>query len=310
MTTLAGTHTPALHSDQARRLRGLVEQREQHRRVAENPAAGASVIAVTSGKGGVGTSSLALNLAIALAQLDVQVALLDTSLGLGHLDLMCGLNGYWNLDHVIAGTRRLEDITLEGPAGIHLVPGAGSLCEGPDSERSPEPDVAEQFAQFETTHDVMVLDTGHAGHSGVNNCLAAADTVLVVTTPEPTALANAYATFKSMPDGNATKLLTLVNRVESAKAAGEIHKRLAHTTRIFLESEPALAGWIPDDPEIARAIHQRTPLMVQAPQSPAARAISQLATRLVYHSPNTDHSTSFFKRLFPTENTHHRSSEE
>ena len=324
MTTLTGTRNQALsperpdrpdrpdHPDQARRLRGLVEQRQHRSRVADDPAARATVIAVTSGKGGVGTSSLALNLAIALARLDVRVALLDASLGLGHLDLMCGLNGYWNLSHVLAGTRRLDDITLDGPAGIQVVPGAGRLCEIADTDKNPGPDVAGQLEDFESAHDVMVLDTGHAGYPSVNHCLGAADTVLVVTTPEPTALADAYATFKSMPSGTDTKLLTLINRVESAQAAGEIHQRLARTTRIFLESEPSLAGWIPEDPEVARAIHERTPLLVQAPQSPAARAISQLATRLIYHSPNTDNSPSFFQRLFPlteTSSKHHDNSD-
>ncbi len=283
--------------DQACRLRGLVQQ-QQHRHPAADEAT-ATVIAVASGKGGVGKSSLALNLAIALARLDVRTGLLDASLGLGHLDLMCGLNGYWNLGHVLSGTRRLADITLDGPAGIHLVPGTGRLADTGNSGDRPGPDVFEQLAGFEASHDVLVLDTGHAGHPFIARCLAAADNVLVVTTPEPTAIADAYATIKSMPQGTGTKLLTLVNRVESARAARDIHQRLAHTTRIFLESEPSLAGWIPDDPEMTRAIHDRTPLLVQAPDSPAGRAISQLAARLVYHSPVTNDSPAFFQRLFP-----------
>ncbi|MED5448380.1 MAG: AAA family ATPase, partial [Planctomycetota bacterium] len=194
MTTLDGVITETLHSDQARRLRGLVEQRQQHRLAADNSTTTtATVIAVTSGKGGVGKSCLALNLSIALARLDVRVALLDTSLGLGHLDLMCGLNGYWNLGHVLAGTRRLPEITLEGPSGIHVIPGAGRLSEFSDGDKPINPDVSEQLVSLETEHDVLVLDTGHREHPFVVNCLSASDTVLVVTTPEPTALADAYA---------------------------------------------------------------------------------------------------------------------
>ena len=299
MTTATDTTAETTRADQARQLRGLVQQQQHRHLAADETTATAAVIAVTSGKGGVGKSSLALNLAIALARLGVRIGLLDASLGLGHLDLMCGLNGYWNLGHVLSGTRRLADITLDGPGGIHVVPGAGHLADVGNSEKGLGSDVAEQLASFEAAHDVLVLDTGHAGHPFVGRCLAAADSVLVVTTAEPTAIADAYATIKSMPRGTGTQLLTLVNRVDSARAARDIHQRLARTTRIFLESEPSLAGWIPDDPEMARAIHDRTPMLVQAPDSPAGRAIGQLATRLVYHSPDTNDSPSFFNRLFP-----------
>jgi flagellar biosynthesis protein FlhG len=305
VTTLDGLLTETLHSDQARRLRGLVEQRQQHRLAANNSTTTtATVIAVTSGKGGVGKSCLALNLSIALARLDVRVALLDTSLGLGHLDLMCGLNGYWNLGHVLAGTRRLPEITLEGPSGIHVIPGAGRLSEFSDGGKPISPDISEQLLTLETGHDVLVLDTGHREHPFVADCLSASDTVLVMTTPEPTALADAYATFKAMSRGASGHLQTLVNRAESARVAEEIHQRLVRTTRIFLEAEPPLAGWIPDDPEMALAIHNRTPLMAQAPDSPAGRAISQLATRLVYHSPKASESVPFFQQLFSS--CHHQ----
>ena len=108
-------------SDQASQLRELVERSRHDGQL--RPAPLATAIMVTGGKGGIGKSSLALNLAIALARLGSRICLLDASLGLGHLDLMCGLNGYWNLGHVLAGSRQLSDIMLDGPAGIHIVPG-------------------------------------------------------------------------------------------------------------------------------------------------------------------------------------------
>ncbi|GIT27965.1 MAG: hypothetical protein Ct9H300mP1_00110 [Planctomycetaceae bacterium] len=147
MTTATDTTAETTRADQARQLRGLV-QKQQHRHLAaDETTATAAVIAVTSGKGGVGKSSLALNLAIALARLGVRTGLLDASLGLGHLDLMCGLNGYWNLGHVLSGTRRLADITLDGPGGIHVVPGAGHLADVGNSEKGLGSDVAEQRAR-------------------------------------------------------------------------------------------------------------------------------------------------------------------
>ena len=286
-------------SDQASHLRGLVE-RSQHRDLAGGePSPIASTIVVTSGKGGVGKSSLALNLAIGLARLDARICLLDASLGLGHLDLMCGLNGYWNLGHVLSGSRQLSDIMLDGPAGIHVIPGASGLADPDRGSDHVGDDVRRQLATLESEHDILLFDTGNGYHPFVGRCVASADTVLVVTTPEPTAIADAYATIKSLPTASEGRLLTLVNRATSAKQAEEIHQRLAKTTRIFLESEPGNAGWIPDDPEVSRAINDRVPLMVQSAESPAGRAVQQLARRLVYQSSPDHHAPSIFQKLWP-----------
>ncbi len=283
-------------SDQASQLRELVERSRHDGQL--RPAPLATAIMVTGGKGGIGKSSLALNLAIALARLGSRICLLDASLGLGHLDLMCGLNGYWNLGHVLAGSRQLSDIMLDGPADIHIVPGAGRLANPDCSSDCVGTDVRRQLATLESEHDVLLFDTGDGFHPFASRCAAAADTVLLVTTPEPTAIAGAYATIKSLPASGEGRLLTLVNRATSAGQAEDIHQRLAKTTRIFLESEPDTAGWIPEDPEMSRAINQQVPLMVQAIESPAAHAIQQLARRLIYQSPPNHQPTSLFEQLW------------
>src|SRR5262245_25715890 len=130
-------------SDQAQVLRGLMEQREETpwRESASHKTSSAQTISITSGKGGVGKSNIALNLGIVLAQTGHSVCLLDANLGLGNIDLLCGLNGYWNLSHVMTGARTLEEIALEGPHGLKVIPGASGLSETADCSPSAQQDI-------------------------------------------------------------------------------------------------------------------------------------------------------------------------
>src|SRR5579863_3134542 len=119
-------------SDQAQVLRGLMEHRDEapwRQSSARQKTGVAKTVSITSGKGGVGKSNIALNVGIALAQAGHSVCLLDANLGLGNIDLLCGLNGYWNLSHVMNGVRTLDDICLEGPCGLRVIPGASGLSE-------------------------------------------------------------------------------------------------------------------------------------------------------------------------------------
>jgi len=168
-------------SDQAFALRRLIQQQQSDAPVAK-PFSQARTIAVTSGKGGVGKSNIALNLAIAMAGNDTSVCLLDANLGLGNIDLLCGLNGYWNLLHVVTGARTLADIVLDGPAGIHVVPGASGLIDAVDVSASAQREILDQLEELERTHDYLLIDTGTGIHQSVRRFLNAADVVLVVTT--------------------------------------------------------------------------------------------------------------------------------
>jgi flagellar biosynthesis protein FlhG len=269
-------------SDQAFALRGLIQQQQAVGADAPpaKPFSQASTIAITSGKGGVGKSNIALNLAIALARNDSNVCLLDANLGLGNIDLLCGLNGYWNLSHVITGARTLTDIMLDGPTGIHVVPGASGLIDAADVSASAQREILGQLEELERTHDYLLIDTGTGIHKPIRRFLNAADIVLVVTTPEPTAIADAYATLKSLSTVVGPKLEVLVNQCESSQQGRAIIDRLRQTARLFINTDLDAAGFIPHDPHVPRAVIQRTPFVVEAPLAPASQAIAQLARRM------------------------------
>jgi len=286
--------------DQAQALRGLMERLQAERFDAVVPAAAASrarSVAVTSGKGGVGKSSLALNLAIALAQLDARTALLDANLGLGNLDLLCGLNGYWNLSHVVTGARNLSEIVLEGPGGIQVIPGASGLAEIADWPEAAQADVLRQLAEFEQTHNFLVVDTAAGIQRSVRQFLEACELVLVVATPEPTAIADAYATIKALSASGVPTLEVLINQCASPQQATAIADRIRETARTFLRVEVTYAGWIPHDPEVAAAVSRRRPFVIGKPDCPASQAVGALAQRLLQFFKAQPPRGSLFPRM-------------
>jgi len=272
-------------------------QSERYDVVASNAGARARSIAVTSGKGGVGKSSVALNLAIGLSQLGARTALFDANLGLGNLDLMCGLNGYWNLSHVVTGARNLGEIVLEGPAGIQVIPGASGLAEMADWPEAAQADVLRQLAEFEQTHDFLVIDTAAGIHRSVRQFLEACDLVLVVATPEPTAIADAYATIKALSGSSVPTLEVLINQAASPEQATAITDRIRETARNFLRLEVGSAGWIPNDPQVAVAVSRRCPFVVSTADSPASQAVALLAQRLLHFFKAQPLRGSLFPRL-------------
>lgn len=269
--------------DQAEQLRDRIEQRDEG---AETLRSGfgsslAYAISVMSGKGGVGKSHLALNLGICLAQAGHSVCLVDVSLGLGHLDLLCGLNGYWNLSHVISGTRTLKEILIRGPLGIQILPGGGSLIEALQGDDHLPSEVLWQFRELEQEHQFLILDTGAGLHPLVRPLILGVDLGLVVTTPEPTSIADAYALIKNLcHDPSGPPLELLVNQAESSLQAKETIERLQTTTKNFLHTALNSSGYIPKDSAVSAACHQRTPFRLGDPLSEASRAVEQLSRRL------------------------------
>ncbi|MBI3861714.1 MAG: MinD/ParA family protein [Planctomycetia bacterium] len=282
--------------DQAQILRGMMERRTETA-VVETAALPrhARTIAITSGKGGVGKSNIALNLAIALKKIGHNVCLLDANLGLGNIDLLCGLNGYWNLSHVVSGARTVSEILLEGPCGIHVVPGASGLFDSADCSAIAQREILAQLEELERDHEYLIIDTGTGIHRTVRQFVSAAETVLIVTTPEPTAIADAYATLKALSSGS--ELLQphiLVNLADSPEQAREIIARVQQTARTFLHLTVSSAGHIPRDPAVPAAVARRKPFVADGSRCAAGMAVEQLARRIVNLSqPQSDRSSYF-----------------
>jgi flagellar biosynthesis protein FlhG len=298
-------HKGRAGGDQAQALRGLMQRLQSGRpepALFAPPTRRACAIGVTSGKGGVGKTNIALNLAIALARLKSTTCLVDANLGLGNIDLLCGLNGYWNLSHVISGARNVREIVLAGPEGVDVIPGASGLSDLDGCPPAVQSDIVRQLAEFEESHDFLVIDTGAGIHRTACEFLDACDIVLVVTTPEPTSVADAYAMIKTLSGREIPRIEVLVNQSDSSSQAHIVAQRIQETSRMFLHLDVNAGGFIPRDPQVAAAVVRRRPFLIDSPQSPASTAIHQLAVRLQQiaemHPPQTDaQSPAYFPRL-------------
>src|SRR3954463_9702115 len=214
--------------DQASQLRSLMQQangRGAHAGGASahqpprQPQRRASVIAITSGKGGVGKSNVAVNLAITLSAAGKTVVLLDADLGLANADVLCNIDLPHNLSAVIARKKQLHEVMVKGPGGFNLVGGASGLARMADLTDADRQRIVRALAELESRADIILIDTGAGISPNVLSFTRAADHVLVVTTPEPTAITDAYAVIKVVSKDNAERRLSLL--VNQTRSIGE-----------------------------------------------------------------------------------------
>lgn len=239
-------------------------------------------IAFTSGKGGVGKSSLVLNTGLALARRGQRVAVLDGDLGLASLNVLLGLSPRFDLRHVLSGERRLAQVLLRGPHGICIIPAGSGVAELANLDDTARRRILEQLDEVAQAVDYLLIDTGAGISETVLSLVLAADEAVVVTRPEPTALADAYALMKVVIRRETSyPFHLLINMVRDADEAQRIHHGLSEILLRFLAYRPGYAGHVPTDPEVARSVTEQVPFVVKAPRCPAALAINALAGEML-----------------------------
>jgi flagellar biosynthesis protein FlhG len=241
------------------------------------------VVAIVSGKGGVGKTNVAVNVAIALAAAGQRVLLVDADLGLANVDLVLGQRPHGDLGHVLAGKMSLGDIIQEGPAGIHWVPGASHMpAISRIGERRREA-LLERLTALETQHDYLLIDAPAGIGQGVLYLARQADELLLVTTPEPTAMMDAYALLKAAAASGRDaigRVRLVVNMVSHRRQADEVHRRIAQTASRFLGLDVGLLGYVFCDGHVGRAVQKQQPLLLSYPHSQAAWCLKRLGGAL------------------------------
>jgi flagellar biosynthesis protein FlhG len=257
----------------------------------------ATTLAVTSGKGGVGKTSVSVNLAVQLAQMGRRVILLDADLGTANADVICNLNAPRNLSHVVAGRCSLHEALVDAPGGFRLIAGASGLSQMAalgDFERAR---LMDQMRVLEDEADLILIDTGAGVGPNVLGFLVAVDQVLVVTTPEPTAITDAYAVIKTAcRQSSELDLRLLVNQVRDEREARGVHDRVAGVCRRFLNVTPRYAGYVLSDARVPHAVRRRQPFVLEHPASPASMCVHRLAHRIDRHAA-TPRDQGLLKRM-------------
>jgi flagellar biosynthesis protein FlhG len=280
------TPSPSAATDQAAQLRSMMRARAR-----------ATVIAITSGKGGVGKSNIAVNLAVTFAGAGKEVVLLDADLGLANADVLCNMNLPFNLSHVISRKKDVRDVLYKAPGGFRLIGGASGLARMADLTEFDRQRLVNALGELEQNADIILIDTGAGISPNVLSFTRAADDVLVVTTPEPTAVTDAYAMVKVISkDNHPRRVSLLVNQARGAAEAQLVYERIATVAKKFLSVNVLDAGHVLSDPEVPSAVRKRTPFVIGSPRCHASHCVAQLAMRLA-QGVSVQADGGFFNRM-------------
>ena len=264
--------------DQAEQLRMLVKQQER-----KTPTA--RVITVTSGKGGVGKTSIAVNLAIQIQRLGKRVIVLDADFGLANIEVMLGIRPQYNLADLMFRGKTLSEIITKGPEDIGFISGGSGIQELARMTKEQVMYLTQKLVELDSMADVIIVDTGAGIADNVLEFVTASSEVLLVATPEPTSITDAYALLKALNKRAGfkrenTSIKMISNRVSSEAEGRNLYEKMSIVVDKFLNIQPEFLGMIPQDELISKAVMIQKPITVAYPNSAAAKALMSIAAKL------------------------------
>jgi flagellar biosynthesis protein FlhG len=281
--------------DQASHLRKIMEKEsrmpDKHAaaRTGNSVGEGPRVFSITSGKGGVGKTNLVANLALAFRNLGKRVLIFDGDLGLANIDIVFGVHPQYNINHVVSGEKELSEVITEIRDGISIIPalsGDESMSELSESQKL---SLLSEFETLEDLFDVVLVDTAAGISTNVIYFNLAAEECIVVVTGEPTSITDAYGIIKVLYGHGAKRFKILVNMVSGSDEAKVVYYTLSKAAERFLKGAiTEYMGFIPADPKVRDSVIARVPLLEKFPESPSAKAVTQLAAKLAGSFRRTD----------------------
>ncbi len=232
------------------------------------------VLAITSGKGGVGKSTLAVNIGLALQGLGKRCCLIDVDLGTANIDVLMRLQPVFNINHLVQGEREIEEVLVRGPSGILLVPGGSGLEDVANMRERQFSRLISAFNKLESFADYLILDTGAGVSKNVINFLLAADEILLVTTPDPHAIMDAYSLIKVLSNYEVQSGIKLiVNKAEKEDDAHRVWDTVSSVSRKFLGLPVELLGMLPDSKAVSSSVRRQSPFYLEGKRGPAENVL-------------------------------------
>ena len=245
------------------------------------------VIAVTSGKGGVGKTNVAVNLAVGLARMGRQVVLFDADLGLANIDLVLGLRPTHDVRHVLSGEKQLEEILVHGPGGIRIVPATSGVARMAELSLQQRAGLIQAFSELTIPVDTLIVDTAAGVDSGVLTFSSACEKVVVVVCDEPTSITDAYALIKLLnKEYDVKEFHLLANMVERESQGLQLYDKLHRVADQFLDVHLGYLGAVPRDGLLRRAVQQQGAVLDIYPRSNSAQALLKVAGKLCDGAPS------------------------
>ncbi len=265
--------------DQATNLRNIVKNSQLANRRR------AKVITVTSGKGGVGKSNISVNLAIQMRKMGKSVVVFDADFGLANVEVIFGVVPKYNLFDIIYNNKTINEVLTNGPLGIEFLSGGSGVKELLKLDKVQIEFLINKLAELDRYADVIIIDTGAGISDAVLSFLSASHEVLLVTTPEPTSVTDAYAVLKAIRNNNIEEIQghihVLVNRVRSEKEGREIFDKLDKVSKKFLDVELRTIGFLPEDRFLPRAVIEQKPISILYPKANIVKSFEEIALKMM-----------------------------